>query len=287
ADQPGRAWNAVHVMNADGSDVRRLSPPDAADYSPAWSPKGDLIACASGAGSAGGTDLYVMKPDGSGRRLVTKNGGWPSFAADGEGLYFHSRREGRWSVWRVRLDGTGEERITPADLDVYTPRAGSDGKQLVVAVLRGKHRQVELLDLSTRQFTPVTKGPADHWNPAPSPDGRHVAYHRAAPDSRVPNVERWGAPPGTDLCLLRLAGAFPAFSPDGKRVALTGGSFGQLDVMNLDGSARKTLYPATSRTLFSLSWAHTGDLIAFSHGSVFQGPEGKVNLATIRPDGTD
>src|SRR5262245_9963468 len=98
---PGQAWNAIYVMNADGSRVRRASPKGAADYSPAWSPKGDLIACASGSGVAGGTDLYVMKPDGSERKLVVKDGGWPSFSGDGKALYFHSKRKGKWGIWRV------------------------------------------------------------------------------------------------------------------------------------------------------------------------------------------
>lgn len=52
--KPGRAWNALYVMNADGSGVQRLSPADVADYSPAWSPKGDWLAFASGSGEAGG-----------------------------------------------------------------------------------------------------------------------------------------------------------------------------------------------------------------------------------------
>jgi Tol biopolymer transport system component len=43
---------------------------------------------------------------------------------------------------------------------------------------------------------------------------------------------------------------------------------------------------ASARTIFSLSWAHTGDRIAFSHGTAFQGPEGAVNIETIAPDGT-
>jgi Tol biopolymer transport system component len=89
------------------------------------------------------------------------------------------------------------------------------------------------------------------------------------------------------LTLLRLAGAFPAFSPDGRRVALTGGSFARLDVMNLDGTGRKTLHQGSTRALFSVSWAHHGDRIAFSLGPVFQGPGGKVDIATIRPDGSD
>jgi TolB protein len=96
---PGQAWNAVYVMNADGSWVKRLSPAGAGDFSPAWSPKGDLIAFASGSGKAGSTDLFVMRSDGSGRRIVVNNGGWPSFTADGQSLFFHSLRQGgRWGV---------------------------------------------------------------------------------------------------------------------------------------------------------------------------------------------
>src|SRR5205807_10029938 len=103
AAKPGQAWNGIYVMNAAGSGVRRLSGTDAADYSPAWSPRGDHIAFASGSGEAGGTDLYVLKPDGTGRRLVVRDGGWPTFSHDGTRLYFHSRRGGGWGLWGVRV----------------------------------------------------------------------------------------------------------------------------------------------------------------------------------------
>lgn len=287
AEKPGQAWNGLYIMNADSSEVRRLSGTGAADYSPAWSPRGDAIAFASGSGVRGGTDLYVIKPDGSDRRLVIKNGGWPTFAADGQSIYFHSGREDKWGIWQVRLDGTGLERITPPDIEAYTPRSSADGTKLVLAVKRGTHRQIELLDLASRQFTPVTQDATDHWNPSLAPDGRSVVYHQTAPNFTVPNVELWGTPPGTRLRLLRPAGAFPAFAPDGKRLALTGGGFATVDVMNLDGSERKTIFTGKNRGLFSISWAHTGDLIAFSEGGVFQGPQGGVDLVTLHPDGSE
>jgi Tol biopolymer transport system component len=286
AEVPGQAWNALYVMNADGSGVQRLSPTQAADYSPAWSPRGDLLAIASGSGVAGGTDLFVVRPDGTGRRRVIGDGGWPTFSADGDSLYFHSRREGNWGIWRVGVDGTGLERLTPPEIEAYTPRACADGKCLVVTVKRGKHRQIELLDLASRQLTAVTRDATDHWNPAIAPDGRHVVYHQVAPEFLVPNAELWGAPPGTAVQLLRVAGAFPTFSPDRKRLALTGGNFAQLDVMNTDGSGRQTVYTSKPRTLFSLGWPPPGDRITFCHGTAFQGPEDTVDLATVRPDGS-
>lgn len=286
AGTDGRAWNGVYVMNGDGSGVRRLSPVDAADYSPAWSPKGDWIAVASGSGKAGGSDLFVMKPDGSDRRLVVRDGGWPSFAADGRSLFFHSRRQGKWSIWRVNLDGSELERITPPDIVAYTPRASVDGRWLAAAVLRGEYRQIELMDLSTRELTALTDDPTDHWNPSISADSAQVVYHKITPGFMASNVEVWGAPPATGLKMLRLVGAFPAFSPDGRQIALVGGGLARLDVMSLDGSGRRTLYAGKDRGVFSAGWAHHGDEIAFAAGGVFQGSEAAVDLMTVRPDGS-
>jgi Tol biopolymer transport system component len=287
AGQPGRSWNAVFVMKADGSHPRRLTPPGSADYSPAWSPSGDLIAVATGSGEEGGTDLFVMAPDGTGRRKVIANGGWPSFAADGRSLFFHSRRAGKWGVWRVQLDGSELTRVTPPEVDAYTPAACADGKRLALALHRKGHRQIALMDLASGSLSELADGSTDCWNPTIAPDGRTVVYHRASPHVVAPNAEVWGTPPGTELQLLRLAGAFPAFSPDGRRLAFSGGSMAELDVMNLDGTARKTLYSGSSRALFSTSWAHHGDRIAFALGPVFEKPEAQVDIASIRPDGSE
>jgi Tol biopolymer transport system component len=285
--EPGRSWSAAFVIRADGSAPRRITPAGAVDYSPTFSPKGDLIAVAAGSGEEGGTDLWVMAPDGTARRRVIANGGWPSFAADGRSLFFHSRREGKWGVWRVQLDGSALARVTPADADAYTPCASADGKRLAFAVKRNRHRQIAVMELGSGSLTDLTDGSTDCWNPAISPDGRTVAYHRASTEVAVPNVEAWGSPPGTKLKLLRLAGAFPAFSPDGRRIALSGGGMAQLDVMNLDGTARKTLHAGSSRALFSTSWAHHGDRIAFALGPIFEGPGARVDIASIHPDGSN
>jgi Tol biopolymer transport system component len=295
--EAGRAWNAVYVLEVESATggtptpaptptPRRLTPAGSVDYSPAWSPGGDLIAVASGSGQTGATDLFVMSPDGHDRRRVVANGGWPAFAADGRSLFFHSKRDGKWGIWRVALDGSDLQRITPPDVDAYTPSVSADGKRLAAAVSRGGKRQIALIDLASGAFGDLTDIATDHWNPTIAPDGRSVVYHMTTPDAPTPNVEDWGAPPGSRLRLLRLAGAFPAFAPDGRRVALTGGSFARLDVMNLDGTGRQTLHSGATRALFSISWAHHGDRIAFSHGPVFQGPAGEVDIASIHPDGT-
>lgn len=285
AEKIGQAWNGIYVMNADGAGLQRLSGKES-DYSPAWSPQGNLIAFASGSGAAGGTDLFVMKPDGSGRRRVTKDGGWPAFAADGQSLFFHCKRDGTWGIWRVNIDGGGLERITPAEVDAYTPRASADGQSLVLAVQRGKHRQIELLDLKSRRLTSLTKEPTDHWNPSISADGRHLVYHRSRLEYVAANVELRASPPGTKLQMFRVGGAFPAFSPDAKRLTLTSGNFSRLDVMNVDGSGRETIFADKPRSIFSISWAHQGGWIAFAHGKAFQDPKFSVDITLVQPDGS-
>jgi TolB protein len=284
AGKPGQSWNALYVMNADGSDVKRLSPPGAVDFSPAWSPGKDHLAFVSQ-----GQGLCVMKLDGPQRRVVVEGGGWPTFAGKGDWLYFH-KHEGRWGVWRVRLDGSGLKRLTPPNLDVCTPSGSASPDRLAVAVFRSHGRQIELLDLATGKLSAVTREATDHWNPSLSPDGGRVYYHKVAPVAAGPRVEVWGKPPGTGLRLLRIVdGMFPAFSPDGKRIALIDGIFPpgrySLAVMNPDGTGHKRIW--TGKTdLFSLAWPHSGDLLAFSRGGYFRGPKTPIDIATVRPDGS-
>jgi Tol biopolymer transport system component len=277
----GRASNAIYVMNAEGGEARRISPVEASDYSPAWSPRGDLIAFASGSGRAGASDIYVMRPDGSGRRLVAGNGGWPTFIEGGAAIAFHSRREPeRWDVWRVDLDGSNVARLATG---ASMPRANPAGSKLALVVHGKPHKQIAMLDVATGSLAEVTSEPTDHWNPSLAADGT-VVYHKRTPETSTPNVELWGAPDGTRLNLLRLAGSFPAFSPDEKRLALAGGRFARVDVMNLDGSARKSIFEATPRSLFGMSWSHGVERVAFSHGVVFGDPKAGVNILAAAPE---
>jgi len=60
-------------VNADGSNLRQLTPAGGADeFSPAWSPDGGRMALQSDA--QGSWDIYIMDADGTGRVPLTAGG---------------------------------------------------------------------------------------------------------------------------------------------------------------------------------------------------------------------
>jgi TolB protein len=118
----------IYVMNADGSNVQRISfdRGNARYGTPVWSPRGDLIAFTKM--DDGKFRIGVMRPDGSGERLLTD--AWqdegPTWSPNGRViLFFRAERTrpdgtgGRVGLWSVDLTGLNERRVT-------TPREGSD-----------------------------------------------------------------------------------------------------------------------------------------------------------------
>ena len=71
----GRDGNPeIYVMNADGSNLRRLTNHPAGDGTPTWSPNSQQIAFVSD--RTGTPQIYLMGADGSNVRRITMNESW-------------------------------------------------------------------------------------------------------------------------------------------------------------------------------------------------------------------
>jgi TolB protein len=113
----------LYTMNADGSNVQRISFGSGRYGTPVWSPRGDLIAFTKI--DKGRFYIGVIRPDGSGERLLTESflDEGPTWAPNGRVLmYFRqtpsdSRGQGGTSkLWSVDVTGYNERQvITPAD----------------------------------------------------------------------------------------------------------------------------------------------------------------------------
>src|ERR671935_778845 len=98
----------IYVMNADGSQQRNLTRRRGLDYSPAWSPDGKKIAFAV-AEAFGRTRIWVMRPDGSDRRRLSRvYGEYPAWSPDGKKIAFdHINASNNWDIWVMNADGSG------------------------------------------------------------------------------------------------------------------------------------------------------------------------------------
>jgi Tol biopolymer transport system component len=87
----------IYVMNADGSNQRRLTSNGAANFAPFFHPDGRRILFSSNMHDPTGRnfDLYLINVDGSGLERVTQHAefdGFPMFTRDGRKLVFASNR---------------------------------------------------------------------------------------------------------------------------------------------------------------------------------------------------
>ncbi len=115
--------NDIYVMDADGSNIRRLTREDGADGSSAWSPDGSRIAFMSSRDEKSRSEIYVMTVDGSKAWRVThdkRQAGRPAWSPDGERITFQSTRTNRkqaydgaeFEIYVMDADGANIQRLT-------------------------------------------------------------------------------------------------------------------------------------------------------------------------------
>jgi len=104
----------IYVMPAGGGAARRISFGEGRYSTPVWSPRGDYIAFTKLSGGA--FSIGVMKPDGSGERILTSgfhNEG-PTWAPNGRVLMFFRESPGESSgpqLYSVDLTGYNERLV--------------------------------------------------------------------------------------------------------------------------------------------------------------------------------
>jgi hypothetical protein len=124
----------IYVMNADGSNPRRLTNTTAAEGSPAWTPDGTRIVYASNAveGTTGTFHIWMMNADGSSPRQLTQgthSDFQPAVSPDGGTVAFTTDRDGNnYNVYLMGIDGSNQRQFTRALSPETNPLWLADGQ---------------------------------------------------------------------------------------------------------------------------------------------------------------
>ena len=210
------AGGEIYTMEADGTDLTRLTHLDGNAIAPDWSPDGSRIAF-----WLEGQALYTMDADGSNLHEVTAPGGQAAFTPDGEHLlYVPGASDVGQGIFLVRADGSdapGRLLANPFPESGYAnPEMSPDGQTVTFTRDNGIFAVDADGTNARRLVSDRLKVVVKHdW----APDGSRIAFTPFYDYEQNPNVMTIGID-GTGLDKLTHAtgvrGAFSGgFSPDG------------------------------------------------------------------------
>ena len=202
----------LYTMNADGSEIRRLTEDGAAKGHPEFSPDGTEVSFESvgyESGSCCSRNIYAIGADGSDRRQLTETSDVSvgenfdaSWAPDGEWLVFVSNRgeaggfAGDREIYRMNADGGDETPLTATDARTsdQAPAISPDGTTIAFASDRANSGSDDLFDVYTMDAdgSDVTRLTFDGAYAYPSRSGARRRRGRrtgAGSRSRAPATE--------------------------------------------------------------------------------------------------
>lgn len=225
----------------------------------------------------GNSSVIIMRPDGSDRRKVFESSGrgldepkvrmglagafQPSWSPDGAwitfgfGYWFGERDTATAALWRVRRDGSGAEQLTDGTVHSGFPSYSADGREIVFRVWSDAEKGLRILNLDTRKIRVLTQG-YDNL-PGWSPDGKRIVFTRKLPDGNFDiftirpdgsGLFRCTTHPSSDGHAVWTAdgrimwsGSLQGFRDEAALYEQTFQQYGQIYVMNADGSGKRML----------------------------------------------
>jgi len=272
----------IYTMPIGGGTPKRISEGLSWDVQPRFSPDGSRIAFTSDRG--GGDNIWVMNVDGSDKRQVTKEEfrllNQPSWSPDGRFIaakkhYTTERSAGTGEIWLYHVSGgggvqvveranerlqkeLGEPVFAPDGSAIYYTRNTTPGNIFEYAQdSNAGIFAIERHDLATGEVTTAVSGYGGAVRPAPSPDGKEIAFVRRDKDQTQLWVKDLAS--GRERMIYgkldldvqetwAVTGVYPNMDwlPDSSAIVFWAG--GKLNRVNRDGSGHAVIPFAVSDT---------------------------------------
>src|SRR5206468_10453865 len=112
-------YDDVWVVNADGTDLVRLTDSPWHEFQPSLSPDRRLIAFRAEPNN--NPELWLMNADGSGQHQLTPDGGFPDWSRDGWIIAYApgGGPSGKSGIAIINPDGSGQRRLPGTDYGEY------------------------------------------------------------------------------------------------------------------------------------------------------------------------
>lgn len=242
-------------------------------FDPSLSPDGRRMVY--GAVFEGREQLFTMNADGSGEKLLTRddaNHEDPAWSPDGKKIAFVSIAGGHERIAFMNVDGSDITLLTPPDVRAIHPSWSNDSRRIIYCTDDDLHppkknaADIDVIDLASRKIARVITGGVNTYA-SWSPDMKQIVYRHMIGDmnsevyladadgSHVRNLSRHPAFDG-----------WPAWSPDGKRIAFASNRHGryQIFVMSRDGGEPKLVANTEGRAT-APRWSPDGRTIYFTN----------------------
>ncbi len=227
-------FKEIFVMDMDGSNATQLTWDKGLAMSPAWSPTGDRLVYTSY--KTRQPELYIMSPGvGKGKQLTNRPGleMGAEFSPDGTKLISAASVSGVSKIALFDLKGRLLRRLTASSSIDVSPSWSPDGRRVAYCSNRAGGPQIYVMNADGSNPRRISYANSNYCtSPAWSPKGDKIAFVCRSGNRNHIFI---GSPSGGTATQVTYSGnnEDPAWSPDGRYIALSSNSGGGARSINL------------------------------------------------------
>ncbi len=270
--------DALFLTNLHSGVTRRLLNHSPHLWAPFISPDGREIAF-SQAENDGGSRIWALELGGGKPRPLTSGDApqvYGRYSRDGRWLIYFTSVPGASRIWRIPRGGGVAEPLTPAKENAAYGDLSPDGRTLAYARTDNGISRIYLKKMTDGAERQLVRSASTE--PRWSPHGNWIAF---SPDHSLKRGVFVIRPDGRAMSRLTSSGGFPAWLPDGKRIAfrkLNPDGTQQIETVTLDGKVAqlKRLHFSGDNEPFNFSL--DGQFIAYINSEKFSSEIWLVDL---------